>query len=465
MTPVTSPLSRRQLLKRGSAAALVLTAGPVFHLAQAQTPGTPDLVLLNLADLHSAYDRLPQLLSRIREVKARNPGVPHVLLFNGDLFELGNVVAVRSGGAPDWAFMRAIQREMPIIFNIGNHEGDLMDQRDFVRQARALGLTVITNLYDRRTGLPYARTFTTITVGERQIPVLGLGVNALSTYPAAIRNTILPPDPVEFFQSAYTPLTTGSDFNIVLTHAGVVPDKAMLRGLKGVNLMVGGHDHLHLRHDEGKSVYLHNGFKGELLNVVGVQFGAQGATLTSEDLPISEEAGGDRLLTTLIARQRELHLTAEDRAVIGQISQTYTVQEAARWAVEQVRKATGADVVAINHTSFGRGFKKGDVTQVQFAEFLRFDNKLMAAKVDAATLTGLLKLANQDRATRFEDLTGDFIYTNELQPEAGRTYTLVTVDFLTLPQNQERFFGKGGLTFEQVGTLTSKGVLAASLRN
>ena len=463
MTPSPGTLTRRQLLKRGGAASLVLTAGPVFQAAHAQAPGTPDLVLLNLADLHSAYDRLPQLLTRIREVKARRPGVPHVLLFNGDLFEIGNVVATRSGGALDWAFMRAVQREMPVIFNIGNHEGDLMDQRDFVRQARAMGLTVITNLYDRRSGLPYARTFTTIAVGARQIPVLGLGVDALNTYPKAIRDTILPPDPVEFFGSAYAPLVTGSDFNIVLSHAGVVPDKAMLGGLKGVNLMVGGHDHLHLRHDVGRSVYLHNGFKGERLNVVTVQFGPQGPVLTSEDLPVSEQAGGDRLLSALVERQRQLHLTPEDRAVIGRMERAYTVQEAARWAVEQVRQATGADLVAINHTSFGRGFRAGDVTRVEFAEFLRFDNKLVRAQVDAATVAGLLKLANQDRAARFEDLTGDFVYANDLQPEAGRTYTLVTVDFLTLPQNQARFFGRGGLTFEPVGTLTSQGVLAAAL--
>ena len=55
-------------------------------------------------------------------------------------------------------------------------------------------------------------------------------------------------------------------------------------------------------------MYLHNGFKGELLNVVGVQFGAQGATLTSEDLPISEEATTSRVvvnndvLRTVIAK-------------------------------------------------------------------------------------------------------------------------------------------------------------------
>ncbi|GGL87185.1 hypothetical protein GCM10010840_26380 [Deinococcus aerolatus] len=75
-----------------------------------------------------------------------------------------------------------------------------------------------------------------------------------------------------------------------------------------------------------------------------------------------------------------------------------------------------------------------------------------------------MTLANQNRATRFEDRTGDFVYANEIRPEAGRTYTLVTVDFLTLPQNQARCFGRDGVNIEQVGTLTSRGVLAAALQ-
>ncbi|RJF75650.1 hypothetical protein D3875_00960 [Deinococcus cavernae] len=207
--------SRRQLLKGGSAALAVFVAGPVFS-AKAQGAGEADLVLLNLADVHSAYDRLPQLLTQIRAVKASRPQVPHVLLVNGDLFELGNVVAARSKGRADWSFLRAVRKEMPVIFNIGNHEADFMDQQEFVRQARSLGITVISNIYDRRTGLPYARTFTAIQVGAAQVPVLGLGVNALTTYPKAVRDFILPPDPVEFFQAAYPALVTGSPFNVVL---------------------------------------------------------------------------------------------------------------------------------------------------------------------------------------------------------------------------------------------------------
>ncbi|RJF75651.1 hypothetical protein D3875_00965 [Deinococcus cavernae] len=247
------------------------------------------------------------------------------------------------------------------------------------------------------------------------------------------------------------------------SHAGVVADKAILGLLKGSNLVVGGHDHLHLRHDLPGGLYLHNGFKGELLNVVAVKLGGAGATLTSQDFPITASVAADSLLSTLVKAQEQKHLTTEDKAVIGHLTRSYSVQEAAQWAVESVKQATGADVVAINHTSFGRGFRPGPVSRRDFNEFLRFDNKLVRITLDAAMLRGLLKLANQHRATRFEELTGDFVYTNAVQPEDGQQYTLVTVDFLALPQNQARYFGRDGLKFEPVGTLTSKAVLEAAL--
>ncbi len=454
-------ISRRQLLQRGTALA-VLTAGPSFR-ALAQQSSAPDLVLLNLADVHSAYDRLPQLLTLIREIKERQPQVPHVLLFNGDIFELGNVVAQRSKGAADYSFLRAISKEIPVIFNIGNHESDFMEHQEFVRRARGVGISVITNLYDRRSGLPYARTFTTIQLGERAVPVLGLAVNALTTYPKAVRDTLLPPDPVEFFQATYPALTAGAPFSIILSHAGVVPDKAILGALKGQNLVIGGHDHLHLKHETETALYLHNGFKGELLNVVNVKLTDKGVNLTSQDYAVTDTLKGDNVLSGVIAAQQRLHLTPEDTAIVGRVSKAYSVQEAAQWAVETVRRVTGADIVAINHTSFGRGFKAGAVQRKDFNEFLRFDNKLVKTTIDAATLRDLLALANQHRGVPFEKLTGDFIYTNAVIPEDGKIYTLVTVDFLALPQNQPKYFGKSGMVFEQVAQLTSKAVLEAEL--
>lgn len=459
---IAAGLSRRHVLKAGAGFLLVLTAGPKF--AAAQAADQPDLVLLNLADLHSPYDRLPRLLTLIRQVKQRHPGVPHVLLFNGDLFETGNVVAARSKGAADWAFLRAVQQEMPVIFNIGNHEADFIDHPEFVRRARALGVSVITNLYDQRTGAPFARTFTTIQVGERLIPVLGLAVAAVGTYRKEVRPTILPPNPVDFFKSAYPALRTGAPLGILLSHAGVVPDKSILPLLTGSNLVVGGHDHLHLRHDVGQSLYLHNGFKGERLNVVTVKFGPTSAALTSEDLPITADVPSDQLLALRIARERAQHLQPADVEVLGHLERSYSVQEAALWAIETIRKATGADIVAMNHTSFGAGLPAGNVSRSAFNEFLRFDNKIVMAQVDSATVAGMLKLANQHQAHSFEELTGDFVYTNPVALEPGRKYTLVSTDYLNSSTNQPLYFGRGGIPFEVVPETTSKGLLEKALK-
>lgn len=454
-------LTRRTALKIGGGALSLLIAGPAFAQAQGETP---DLVLLNLGDLHSAYDRTPQLLQQVREVKRRFPAVPHVLLFSGDLFEGGNVVAARSQGAADWAFLRALQAEMPVILNIGNHESDLFDLREFVRRARGIGLTVITNLYDQRTGLPYARTFTTIQVGERHIPVLGLGTNAMNTYAKDARPNILAPDPVEFFQATYPALAAGSPFSVVLSHIGLVPDRAILQSVKDTTLVVGSHDHLHLRHQVGRSLYLQNGFKGERLNVVTVRLVPEGVNLQSEDFPITETTPADPVLARLIQQQRQRYLQPADLEVVGQVDRAYSVEAAARWAVEALRQATGADIAALNHTSFGAGFKAGNVTRSEYNEFLRFDNKVVQAQIDAQTLEGLLRLANQDQGKPFEERTGDFVYATQLKPEAGKTYTLTTTDFLTSPENQRRFFGRDGIEFRVLPDVTSKGLLERALK-
>ena len=62
--------------------------------------------VLAVSDMHSAYERTAQLLAAF-ETEVRSNPVPHVIAIDGDIFEHGNVVAVRSGGAVDWAFLRA----------------------------------------------------------------------------------------------------------------------------------------------------------------------------------------------------------------------------------------------------------------------------------------------------------------------------------------------------------------------
>lgn len=448
------------MLKLGAGLAAVLVAGPRFARAQS---AKADLVLVNMADLHSAYDRYPAILTLVDRLKAEYAGVPLVTLLNGDLFELGNVVALRSLGLADWAFLQALRSRGPVILNLGNHEGAFMDQADAVRRARALGVTVLSSIVDRRSGSLFAPAFTRIAVGERVVPVVGLSVNALNTYRAAIRPTLAVAEPVSYFKALYPVLAGDSPFSVVMSHAGVQADREILSGVRDGTLVVGGHDHLNLSIRQGRTLYKHNGFKGEFVNVVAVRFGAAGAELESRDLPVSPDLPAQAMLAGVISSLRRRHLQPEDLAPIGRADRDYTVTEAAFWAAGELRKATGADLACMNHTSFGSGLAAGPVPKYRFDEFLRFENDVVRTQMDAEGVRTLLNLSNKQSESDLSRLRGDFMYTTPVNLEAGRTYTVATTSFPALPANQNQYFGRTGLNFEAVPNLKSKALLAAAL--
>ncbi|HEY4584989.1 MAG TPA: metallophosphoesterase, partial [Brevundimonas sp.] len=113
--PLAAP-SRRRFL--AGAAALPLVGGSAA-LALDQPPAVIGRVLA-MSDLHSAYERSAQLLAALR-AEVRSRPIPHLIAVDGDIFEHGNVVSVRSEGAIDWAFLAALPAIAPTVVNLGNH--------------------------------------------------------------------------------------------------------------------------------------------------------------------------------------------------------------------------------------------------------------------------------------------------------------------------------------------------------
>ena len=58
----------------------------------------PEAIAIVTGDMHSAYERTAQFVARVDRIRAENPGVPLIVLIDGDTFELGNAIARRSGG-------------------------------------------------------------------------------------------------------------------------------------------------------------------------------------------------------------------------------------------------------------------------------------------------------------------------------------------------------------------------------
>ncbi|AEM39881.1 Ser/Thr protein phosphatase family protein [Ketogulonicigenium vulgare] len=445
--------TRRQLLALTSAFALM----PALCGARAQSAG---MQLILLSDLHSAYERMGQLLAAI-EMHVAHSGLPVAVLINGDVFEKGNVVASRSGGEIDWAFLTALAQVAPTIVNIGNHESDFdADLRHFTARANEIGVTVISNIIDARDGSAYAPAAAVLDLGGMQVQIAGIATDAINTYPADTRPQITVPAPAAWAAENLPQVFTDGAAHVVLSHAGVVPDREILAALPDGALLVGGHDHLVLEHAAGATRYIHTGAWSALMTIATIT--ATGTAPVIERIEIDRAAPLSAALADLIPAVLAAHLTPEETASVATLEAPMSLGETGRFAARAMAETVGADVGFIGHTSFGTGLPAGDVTVFDYNAGLRFDGKLMRAEVDAATLAAILAISNQDGDMPLESRTGDFLYADPTALADKQSYVIVTNDWGAM--NAAAYFQRSDLTFTEVPDLRVKAIVAAALQ-
>ena len=453
-------ISRRGVLKAG-AAALALPLAGFARPARARIAGA-DLLLVGIADLHSPYARLAQLVAAIERVVADNPGTDVRVLVNGDVFERGNVVALRSGGRVDLAALSTLNRIAPVIVNLGNHETAILDDMaDFVRAGREAGITVISNLIDARTGALYADPATVVTVGDRRVTIAGLATDNIFTYRRPIRPTLSIPHPVEWAEATLPGLFAGTDLPVVMSHAGVAHDKGLLPLVPEHTLMIGGHDHLRFEHRERDGLYLHPGSWGNVIDVVAVRFEGAGPRFERVEVPVAPSDVAEPGIAAQIHQAMADHLAPEDQAVLGHMPESLDLPESILFAVEAVRDAAGADAAFLGHTTFGTGLEAGPVTRYAFDAYIRFDGDIRTAEVPGDVLATILARANQHRARSLAERTGDFVHALPITPAAGRTYTIAVNGWTAI--NQAAYLGTQDLPFAEVPDLRLKALVTEAL--
>jgi len=446
-------LSRRHLLLLLASTAIL----PVLPNA-AQAQSAPAARLIILSDLHSAYERSAQLLAAVAAEIAANPA-PTAILINGDVFELGNVVATRSEGAVDWKLLEKLSRLAPTVLNVGNHEPDLInDLAQMIARARRAGLTVLSNITDTRTGAPYTQAGFQLDLGPVPVALVGIATPAINTYPKASRDQLGIPDPVEWATANLESSLPAGSLHVVLSHAGVVADRSILPLLADGSLLVGGHDHLVLEHAEGNTRYVHTGSWSSLITIVDI---AADRALSLRQLPIDRNGAADAELTALIGATFAEHLTAEELAVVGISEKAQTLGESARFAAAALADAGAGDVGFIGHTTFGTGLPSGEVTKYAFDSVVRFDGKLMRAEVDRPTLDALIARCNQDGDIPLSARTGDFLYAAPAALADKPSYIIVCNDWSAT--NQKSYFGREDLAFTEIPDLKVKATVVKAL--
>lgn len=423
----------------------------------------PEALLVVVGDLHSAYDRTAQFVARVDALKREHAGVPLAVLINGDSLESGNVVARRSAGAVDFAMFQALAQLAPTVINLGNHEPEFHDVAETVKRLSATGAQVIGNLRARDGGELFAPPSLRLRLGTHELVLAGLTTDRLNTFRAAIRPQLDLADPVVWAREKFPALLTGAALPVVLSHAGLRADGAILPLLPAGTLFAGAHDHLRFVHRDGGTVYFHSGSWLDFISVARLSRDAAGALRWEvEQIPLAADAPADPALAEVIRATFAQHLTPEETAVVGRTRHALAPAEAARFAVEAVRTAAGVDAAFIGATTFGAGLPAGDVTRFAFDASVRFDGPLYVGEISGSELQRLLEHANQGPDTPFAARAGEnLVASAPASIEPGRRYRLVTTDWVA--KNPKNYLGETAPALVERPSLTLKAAVRAAL--
>jgi len=458
---VTLPNSRRfPVNTRLFAAALALSVVAVRGAA----PADVEAIALITGDMHSAYERTAQFVARVDRVRAENPGVPLAILIDGDTFELGNALARRSGGAIEFAMFAALARRAPTVLNLGNHEPEFYDVAETVRRVEATGVRVASNLVNRANGQPFAPAAAKLNLGAREAVVIGVTTDNLATFRVAVRPSLDPADPVVWAKNNFPALLPLAPVKIVLSHAGMRSDRALLPLVPDGTLFAGAHDHLRFVHREGRTVYVHSGSWNESVTLAWLHRGADGAAETweIEQQPLAAGDPADPQLAAFIRVTRTKFATAADAAVVGRSASVLATAEAARFIARAVAHAAGVDAAFIGNTTFGGGLPAGDVTREAFDACVRFDGAIFTGEVDGVQLQTLLAAANQGPDTSWAERRGEFVFgvsPAEILP--GRRYRIAVDNWVA--RNARKYLGTDAITLTEQPALLLKTIAAAAL--
>ena len=454
MPHLTSALSRRLVL-RGALAGAAAMAMPAVPMAQSAS----DALLFTLADLHSPYARLPALLGRMRVLQAE-ARVPAAVLINGDIFERGNVVALRSEAAADWQFLETLAAEFPVIVNLGNHETAILDDMAaFVARAQAAGVQVVSNLTDLRSGQAFAPATASLELGGLRVGCLGLAATNPFVYRQPVRDTLGFADTSAHVAEAFGAIA-GADLPLILSHAGVTPDRAYIGTMPAGVVIQGAHDHLTFDLQRNGVRYVHGASWGTRLGVVSLVRDGSGVAASYRAEPIAA-GGGDDSLASAIAMQLDTHLTSEDRTVLANLPQDLDMHASILTAAEAVRIAAKADIAMLSHTTFGAPLSAGPFTRYDLDAFVRFGGGIRVVTLTGTRLAQILRRANQFRAATLDARTGDYMHVADPALEPDATYTVAMNAWPAI--NQQTYLGTEDLEFVEMEGLELKAIVTDHL--
>ena len=272
----------------------------------------------------------------------------------------------------------------------------------------------------------------------------------------------------------------GADIVIALTHQGLGTDLELLRQAKGIDVVLGGHDHLLIAHHDGRHAVMKAGSQGRHVGVLTLTIdciegrGGTSKVVWTPDFRLRSTADteGDAKVAAKV-RDYQASLDETLDVVIGETAVELSTLGFLRGSAETafgnlladaMREATGADIALTNgggirgDTVYPPGSK---LTRKMVLTELPFGNKTVVLRLTGAQLRAALEngVSRAEKPSgRFPQVSGLAFTFDARRPPServtsvtvagaplddGKTYTLATNSFLANGGDDYRVFKTG----------------------
>jgi len=200
-------------------------------------------------------------------------------------------------------------------------------------------------------------------------------------------------------------INKGCDIIISLTHIGVELDRELAQKVDGIDIIIGGHDHIYVHETTGNTIIVQDGVRGEYLGVLKFTFeDGEMVNPTWKKILLDSTVGYDTKIHNLMA-----HYMEDYNNRLGQVIGKSTVDLDGRKDVVRSKESnlgnliadswlewfTHADVALVNSGSI-RGdkiYSAGPMTYLTVNEILAFRNEVMSVKMNGADLKQTLEIS------------------------------------------------------------------------
>ena len=327
---------------------------------------------------------------------------PNSLLLDAGDYTTGTMLTkIKHNGAFNGAFVEMMNLVGYDAAAVGNHEFD--EGQENMRRLFELAQFDVLSANLTINGKAVAQPFKIYNVGNLRVGVIGLMLPELFSVAAEKHlGGVRVADPLQTAQRLIDKIDRKTDLIVLLSHLGVEKDIELARGVRGADIIVGGHSHTLLRKplQENGVLIVQAGTKARSLGRLTVDVRGDSISWWNYDLInvwADSATSPDPQMSALVRRFDE-QIEAEYGGQIGMLQTDWKQNERGEsnignFIADVMRSTTGCDVAIMNSGGIRKSMPAGPVKRMDIWEILPFSNYVVTFE---ATGDQLLRLIGND---------------------------------------------------------------------